>query len=164
MTAIRIRGQEPGDIEALTEIFNCPGVVAGTLQLPHQSVESHRERFGQQPPGTYGLVAAVEGRVVGAAGVRVEPAAHSSHAGRIGMGVHDDFQGQGVGTALMEAIVALAFNWLGLRRIELTVFADNAAAVHLYQKFGFDIEGTARRFSLRNGTLVDAYHMARLRD
>ena len=34
MTTIHVRGREPGDIEALTEIFNCPGVVAGTLQLP----------------------------------------------------------------------------------------------------------------------------------
>ncbi len=164
MTTIRVRGREPGDIEAITEIFNCPGVVAGTLQLPYQSVESRRERFGQPSPGTYGLVAEVEGRVVGSAGLHVEPAARRSHVGGIGMGVHDDFQGRGVGTALMEAIVDLAFNWLGLRRIELTVYADNAAAVHLYEKFGFAIEGTARRYALRNGDLVDAYHMALLRD
>src|SRR5688572_3620501 len=133
MTTIKVRGREPGDLEAITEILNCPGVVAGTLQLPYQSVESRRERFGQQSPGTYSLVAEVEGRVVGSAGVHVEPAARRSHACNIGMGVHDDFQGQGVGTALMEAIVTLAFRWLGLRRIELTVYADNAAAVHLYQ-------------------------------
>jgi putative acetyltransferase len=164
MPTIHIRGQEPTDIEAITEIFNCPGVVAGTLQLPHQSVESRRERAAQHPPGTHRLVAEIDGRVVGAAGLHVEPAARRSHAGGIGMGVHDDFRGRGVGTALMEALVDLAFNWLGLCRIELTVYADNAPAVHLYQKFGFAIEGTARRFALRNGEFVDAHHMARLRD
>jgi L-phenylalanine/L-methionine N-acetyltransferase len=164
MTTIHVRGREPGDMEALTEIFNCPGVVAGTLQLPYQSVESRRERFGQHSPGTYSLVAEVDGRVVGSAGVHVEPAARRSHVGSIGMGVHDEFQGRGVGTALMEAIVDLAFKWLGLRRIELTVYADNDAAVRLYQKFGFEIEGTARSYALRNGALVDAYHMARLHD
>jgi L-phenylalanine/L-methionine N-acetyltransferase len=164
MTTIQVRGREPGDVEAITEIYNCPGVVAGTLQLPYRSVEARRERFGQQPPGTNGLVAEVDGRVVGEATVHVEPAARRGHVGSFGMDVHDDFQGRGVGTALMEAIVDLAFNWLGLRRIELTVYADNAAAVHLYQKFGFEIEGTARRYALRDGDLVDAYHMALLRD
>jgi putative acetyltransferase len=64
----------------------------------------------------------------------------------------------------MEALLDLAFNWLGLQRIELTVYADNAPAVHLYQKFGFEIEGTARAYALRHGELVDAHHMAHLRD
>jgi putative acetyltransferase len=163
MTTIRVRGREPGDIEAITAIFNCPGVVAGTLQLPHQTVEARRAWF-EPRPGTHNLVAEVDGRVVGAIGLHVEQAARRAHAGGIGMGVHDDFQGKGVGTALMAAIVDLAFHWLGLRRIELTVYADNAAAVHLYQKVGFAIEGTARRFALRHGEYVDAYHMALLRE
>ncbi|HKG26028.1 MAG TPA: GNAT family N-acetyltransferase [Thermomicrobiales bacterium] len=164
MTTIRVRGREPADLEALTEIFNCPGVVAGTLQLPYQSVESRRERWGQQPPGSHSLVAEVDGRVVGSAGIQVQPADRRRHVGSIGMGVHDDFQGRGVGTALLAALLDLAFNWLGLQRIELTVYADNAAAVRLYQKFGFVIEGTARRYALRNGELVDAHHMALFRD
>jgi putative acetyltransferase len=79
------------------------------------------------------------------------------------MAVHDDFHGQGVGSALMAAMLELADNWLGLRRIELTVFADNAAGVRLYEKFGFAIEGTARRYAMRGGEYVDAYYMARVR-
>jgi putative acetyltransferase len=33
--------------------------------------------------------------------------------------------------------------------------------VALYRKFGFDVEGTARRYALRDGALVDAFMMAR---
>lgn len=58
----------------------------------------------------------------------------------------------------------LADNWLGLKCIELNVYTDNAAGVHLYQKFGFVIEGTARRFAVRGGDWVDAHYMARLHD
>ena len=36
------------------------------------------------------------------------------------------WQGMGVGTALMRAALDLADNWLGLRRVELTIYADNA--------------------------------------
>ena len=85
-----------------------------------------------------------------------------SHVASMGMSVHDDFQNRGVGSALMAAMIELADNWLGLRRIELEVYADNAAAIHLYEKFGFVIEGTARDYARRPGGFVDAHHMARL--
>src|SRR3712207_9346998 len=80
------------------------------------------------------------------------------------MAVRDDWQGKGVGTALMEAALDLADNWLGLTRIELNVYTDNAAGVALYKKFGFEIEGTHRRYTFRNGEYVDAYSMARIRE
>ncbi len=80
------------------------------------------------------------------------------------MAVRDDWQGRGVGTALMEAALDLADNWLGLTRVELTVYTDNAAGIALYEKFGFEIEGTHRRHAFRNGEYVDAYSMARLRE
>ena len=79
------------------------------------------------------------------------------------MSVHDDFQNRGVGSALMAAMVDLADNWLGLRRIELEVWTDNLAAIHLYEKYGFVKEGTARRFAKRDGGYVDAFYMGRLR-
>jgi putative acetyltransferase len=41
---------------------------------------------------------------------------------------------------------------------------DNAPAIALYEKFGFEAEGTHRYFAFRNGEYVDAYSMARLRD
>lgn len=53
---------------------------------------------------------------------------------------------------------------LGLRRIDLTVFSDNAPAIALYRKFGFVEEGFSRGFALRDGMLADVLHMARLVD
>jgi putative acetyltransferase len=79
------------------------------------------------------------------------------------MAVRDDRQGMGVGTALMEAALDLADNWLGLTRLELEVYTDNQAGIALYRKFGFEVEGTLRRFAFRGGEYVDAYSMARLR-
>jgi ribosomal protein S18 acetylase RimI-like enzyme len=83
--------------------------------------------------------------------------------GAIGMSVSDDCQGKGVGTALMTSLLDIADNWLNYRRLELTVYTDNAAAIGLYRKFGFELEGTLREYSYRNGEYVDAYTMARLR-
>ena len=79
------------------------------------------------------------------------------------MAVHDDFQGRGIGTALVEAAVDLADNWLNLKRLGLSVFTDNAPAIHLYKNFGFEVEGTLRAHVLREGEYVDTYAMARIR-
>ena len=100
---------------------------------------------------------------MGNLGLHLVRTARRRDVATMGMSVHDDFQNRGVGTALMQAMIELADNWLGLRRIELEVWTDNASAVHLYEKFGFVIEGTARQYAHRAGTLVDAYYMARLR-
>ena len=58
----------------------------------------------------------------------------------------------------------LADNWLGLVRVELTVFVDNEPAIALYRKFGFEVEGTHRKYGRRDGELIDTYAMARVRD
>jgi putative acetyltransferase len=137
--------------------------MANTLQLPWRPLAYTETRlFGLQPDHHY-LVALVDGQVVGQLGLDIEPAARRRDVGSFGMAVHDDYQGQGVGSALMAAMIELADNWLGLRRLELEVWADNAAAIHLYEKFGFETEGRGRQYARRAGELVDALFMARLR-
>ena len=84
--------------------------------------------------------------------------------GPIGIGVHDAWHRRGIGNALMTELLDLADNWLGLRRVELHVFADNHAALALYRKFGFEIEAHQRGAVLRRGVLIDCYFMARLRE
>lgn len=63
---------------------------------------------------------------------------------------------------MLQAALDLADNWLGLRRIELHVHADNERAIALYRKFGFEAEGTHRAYAIRNGVYVDSLSMARL--
>ena len=163
MSEITIRALEATDVDAIHEIMQRPGVIAGTLQLPWQSIDLARERFGKPDPDAQRLVAVIDGRVVGNLGLHLNHRGRRRDVASMGMSVHDEFQNRGVGTALMAAMVELADDWLGLRRIELEVWTDNAAAVHLYEKFGFVIEGTARQYARRAGAFVDAYYMARLR-
>jgi putative acetyltransferase len=79
------------------------------------------------------------------------------------MGVHDEWQGKGVGKALMRAGLDLADKWLNLTRLELEVYTDNEPAIRLYEQFGFECEGTLRQHAFRDGSYVDSYMMARLR-
>ncbi len=158
---IVIRGQEPEDLPDLTEVWNQPQVIWGTLQLPFVSVDSRRTRNAMPTPNLTRLVAVVDRKVVGAIFLtRFEN--RRAHVGSIGMGVHDAYAGRGVGTALMAAVVDLSDRWLNLKRLELQVWADNARAIALYERFGFEREGLLRAEGFRDGAYADSLTMARL--
>jgi putative acetyltransferase len=161
---IEIRHAEPDDYKAIQQIHAQPKAVWGTLQLPFPSAEMWKKRLTEKPDNLYSLVACVENEIVGSLGLWID--SHSPrrrHVGGIGMAVHDKWQGQGVGTALMEAAIELADKWLNLIRLELTVYTDNEPAIKLYQKFGFKIEGTLERYAFQEGNYVNAYSMARIK-
>lgn len=160
---IVIRRAEAADAEAIHQTFLGPRVIAGTLQLPYPSVEMWRRRLAEFPADDCLLVACIGGEVVGNLALHAaSKSPRRRHVANIGMAVRDDRQGRGVGTALLQAAVGLADAWLNYQRIELWVYSDNLAALHLYRKFGFAIEGTCRAYAFRDGRYVDASAMARL--
>lgn len=161
---ITIRRSTPADAAALAALFDGPRAQAGTLQMPYPSLAHWEKRLTDPPADLISLVAEIDGRVIGSASLQVYSARpRRRHAGGIGMAVDDAWQGQGVGTALMAALIDLADNWYNLRRLELEVFCDNAAGLALYRKFGFEVEGTLRDYAFRDGAYADTYTMARLR-
>lgn len=162
MSDVTVRAAKADDCQDLYEVNACPGVVWGTLQLPYVSMDVIRKRLEEPSPGTHTLVAEVDGRVVGNLSL-LRRRDRLSHVADLGISVHDDYQDQGIGTALMEAAIEMADKWLNLKRVELDVYTDNAPAIHLYEKFGFEIEGTRRALSFRDGEYVDTYAMARIR-
>jgi RimJ/RimL family protein N-acetyltransferase len=68
----------------------------------------------------------------------------TEHVGSLGMGVIESYRGQGIGTRLIEATLVRALA-RGMTRIELEVYSSNTRAIQLYEKFGFEREGTKRR-------------------
>ena len=55
-----------------------------------------------------------------------------------------------------------AFRVLNLHKVYLVVDKDNAAAVHIYERCGFRIEGLLKEEFFSNGAYRDAYRMALL--
>jgi putative acetyltransferase len=157
---IRIRAARPQDAEAIAAMQSLPGVRYGTLRLPYPTAEEVRRRLEAPSDGRL-LLAEAGACLVGMAGLH-RHAGRRGHAGEIGMAVHDEWTGRRVGTTLLGEIIDYAERWLGMRRLELTVYVDNAPALALYRRFGFAVEGTLRAYALRDGALVDAYAMARM--
>jgi len=161
---LTIRRAEADDCDAIYEMFTASTVYSGTLQLPYPSRESWRRRLSENTDSVYNLVGIIDGQIVGMAGVHTFPTKpRRRHAGAIGISVREDWQGKGVGKELMRAIVDLADNWLNLTRLELEVYADNQAAIRLYERFGFEVEGRLRQHAFRDGQFVDSIVMGRIR-
>jgi putative acetyltransferase len=157
-----IRAAQPNDAEKIAAIANLPGYRAGTLRLPHQTIQETRSWLEKREPGSPNLVAVIDSMIVGNGGLR-RFADRRQHVASLGMGVHDDFTGRGIGSALLGELIEIADNWLNIRRIELTVFTDNAAAIALYRKFGFVDEGVLKDYAFRAGKFADVYTMARIK-
>ena len=156
-----VRVEDVADLEA---VRHQPGVLAGTLNIPSERRLDRQLRIEGLGPNTHELVAEVDGRVVGTAGL-VAFHGRMNHAGEIAhIMVHDEFQGRGIGRQLLEALLDIADNYLGLVRVELLVYPDNDGAVRLYESLGFAHEGVKRKCARRQGRLVDAVMMARIRE
>jgi RimJ/RimL family protein N-acetyltransferase len=80
----------------------------------------------------------------------------------IGIGARDH-RGQGYGKEAMQLALRFAFGELNLRRLSLTVFSYNEAAIALYEQLGFRHEGTFREHLRRDGQWYDMYLYGLLR-
>lgn len=143
MKEITIRAFEIADWQDLAAILLSPNCMWGTLQMPYQSRDEIKHKLENPPLGVHCLVAVdnEEQKVVGTITLQVYTG-RRAHVGQLGMMIHDSYQNQGIGSKLLEAVIELAEDWLNLKRLELTVNTDNPSAIHLYEKYGFVIEGT----------------------
>ncbi|WP_274571403.1 GNAT family N-acetyltransferase [Neisseria leonii] len=160
-----IRPTEPHDYEGLYKLYACPEVCRQTLQLPDLSAADWQRRLAAIPDYVHSFVAAdlADGQILGNIALTVETRPRRRHAGSLVMAVRPDCHRQGIGSVLMQTVTDLADNWLNLARLELQVFTDNAPAVALYRKSGFETEGVLQDYAYRNGRLCALYSMARLR-
>lgn len=112
--------------------------------------------------GAVHLVAvAGDDEVIGWCDLRPKAQRTLRHSAVLGMGVVAPFRGQGLGSRLLDATLEAAER-AGLQRAELVVRADNAPAIALYRRFGFELEGRMRDYLRVDGVAHDALQMARL--
>ena len=104
------------------------------------------------------IVAEVDGQLAGSASLH--PSGPPGVAG-VGMALSAEHRGQGHGRRLLEALMEAAREDESIHKVELEVFTDNAAAIALYESFGFEREGLRRDHYRRlDGSLRSALLMA----
>ena len=121
-----------------------PGVIGGTLQVPFTSLALRKDRFKFAEPHMVFLAAESldDGIVVGNIGLHRNLRPRRIHCADLGMSVRTEWQGRGVGSALMAAALDVADNWWQVSRVVLEVFADNEPAIAVYEGQGFSVVRT----------------------
>jgi putative acetyltransferase len=163
---MQIRNAEPGDWIWIHKILRDPKVINNTGHSDSPSEDTVKERWFNRlaDPLVHTLVAEADDRVVGYARLK-QGTGRGSHAGEISIvAVHSEWQGRGIGTQLMKGLLEVADHSLRLKRLRITVHADNEVARKMYERLGFEIEGRERMATYKNGRYEDALIMGRLRD
>jgi RimJ/RimL family protein N-acetyltransferase len=83
------------------------------------------------------------------------------HSATLALGVAKSHWGQGIATAMVREAVAWSTT-APVSRLELTVHTSNLAAIAVYLRCGFEVEGRRRRSLFVDGAYVDEYLMSRL--
>lgn len=96
----------------------------------------------QENPNAFMFIGRIGDEIVSTSQVaRVGTRARIAHRGSVAISVKKACWGMGIGTVVMRHLVQTARD-MDIELLELEVRADNAAAVHLYEKTGFRQTGT----------------------
>ena len=142
-----VRNAVASDARALRDIMQRTHAETDyLLSYPdEQSVDDEQEARSLEETERSGneveLVAVVDGKIVGSAGVTAVGSRRKvAHRARFGISVLKDYWGMGIGRVLMEASIDCA-RQAGYTQLELEVVADNERAVSLYRCAGFEEYG-----------------------
>ena len=158
----------PAALDHINSYHDCIESVArervhiGRLHAPSES-EMVRRFETDRENGIIQDLALVDERVVGWAVAVPNSFPSLRHSAGLGLGMHRDFRRQGIGLRLMEGVIEKAWE-RGLERLELEAWADNLAAISLYEKLGFQHEGVLRNYRFLDGEYTDAVMMGLLRE
>ena len=111
------------------------------------------------------LLALLNDEIAGLVNITADQRKRVRHIGDLFIVIGKKYWNNGLGSFLLEEVVEWAQASDILRRLQLTVQTRNQAAVHLYQKYGFVIEGRQERGAcIEEGKFIDVYLMGRLID
>ncbi|MDH7447274.1 GNAT family N-acetyltransferase [Aquimarina sp. 2201CG14-23] len=107
------------------------------------------------------LVAISEEKIIGNIDLSNSVRKKMKHTGMIGMGIHTQWQNQGIGTLLLQNVVDWAKENEILKTIWLEVYASNPSGIALYQKMKFQKRGIIPNFFLEKENYIDKIIMSR---
>jgi putative acetyltransferase len=139
---VTIRFLKKEDKDKLLEMFNLMSEEALKWEMPPYT-EKVIERWIANIDHLIPLIAEYKSHIIGYGSIYKYPHPRRKGVGDLGMRLHQDFQNVGLGSAMLNLLLEFAQKEK-LHRITLNVIADNKIALRLYEKFGFNVEGTMK--------------------
>ncbi|WP_066629697.1 GNAT family N-acetyltransferase [Labilibacter marinus] len=102
------------------------------------------------------LVAESHGTIIGNIDLTAQKRKMLNHTVHVGMGIHQDWQNQGIGALMINTIKEWSTKNPAIEVLWLQTFSNNIGAIHLYKKFGFIENGRQNKFiKTENGEYID---------
>ena len=144
-----IRKAQPEDAQAMLAYLNQVGgesdnLMFGADGFAHMSVEDEQAYIGAVSGKSVMLVGYIGGELASVASLK-GMSGRAAHRAVLAISVRQRFWHRGVGTQMMNRLIEHA-RAVGIDVIELEVRSDNASAINLYQKMGFERIGCYRNF------------------
>ena len=165
MENITYRAPRPEEAEAIVAFYNAVGGETSYLSF-------EKDEYPLDVPAQKQAILALEGDPINAmvlamaggeiAGIATISSSHkikSRHNGELGIVVAQKYQGRGIGTELIRRLTDWARGNGVTTKLSLRTRADNVAAVQLYLRLGFTVEGCLKGDTLLNGQYYDTYWM-----
>jgi L-amino acid N-acyltransferase YncA len=158
MTDVVVRAMQAADWPAVRGIYE-QGIATGNATFETHTPDWAEWNAGHLPD--HRVVAMLDGVVVGWAAL-------SPVSGRCvyrgvasdSVYIHADARGQGVGRAVLDAVVTRA-EAAGIWTVETNIFPENRVSVRLHERCGFLIVGTRKRIGLHYGRWRDTLLLER---
>lgn len=160
-----LRPLEPEDAPLLKQYLNDPAI-ARTLSMWRPMTLAGETEFIQNAAASptqvvLGIMLRTDGRLIGVAGLHAID--WRDRNAIFGIFIGDESRwGKGYGSEATRLMASLAFERMGLNRLWLQVYADNAAGIRAYEKCGYQREGVLRRHVFRAGRWQDSVIMGLL--
>ncbi|WP_425614389.1 GNAT family N-acetyltransferase [Anatilimnocola sp. NA78] len=150
---LRLRRLEPDDAVAICRYRSLPEVARfqswQSFTIEHAaSLIADQELITPNTPGTWLqllLTLREQGTVIGDCGIHF--LGHDTQQVELGITLAPDYQGQGLATEALAAVLRYVFDSLGKHRAQATTDAENLASANLFRGLGFRQGRTSSRTS-----------------
>jgi RimJ/RimL family protein N-acetyltransferase len=139
---LELRSVRDEDVDRILEFRNLPEVNRWLIHTEVDPAEFRAScRRAAEDPHDHSVAAVLDGVVIGTVSLEVvdgmgQPGMKARTEAQLGYTFDPAYAGHGYATEAATAMVAYAFERLGVRRITAGCFADNLASVRILEKIG----------------------------
>jgi RimJ/RimL family protein N-acetyltransferase len=136
----------------------------GTNKYTTKKLETLKNTLSSNKSTSYFFVAinSISNQIVGSINYQFKKSGRLRHRVGLGWWVHPDFEGQGIGTKLLDFALTDATK-KGFKRAEAEIAIKNIGSLKIALKCGFEIEGTKKKALLTDdGEYIDTHIVGKL--
>ncbi|WP_208559207.1 GNAT family N-acetyltransferase [Marinilactibacillus kalidii] len=165
---ISIREAIPSDAASLLACLEKTALQTGYMTMGEEgsglSVEEEAHHIAEIYDSEINclIVALLGEEIIGMATIHAVDKPKIKHIGELGIVVDKTYWGFKIGTELLKEVMHWADESEVIERIELKVQQRNERAIHLYEKYGFELEGIMQKGVRDNGEFLPVCMMAKL--